>query len=283
MAKINNINTNSIGFTDTDDTFQCIKCKTYFNDLDDRGVCYGNYTDCYYDLCSSCNPIFNVAKDESVCLKHLKKIVRNKGFRLVNKNEIMNRNMVELIFDYVRKPNIPFAISKQKSLSIMEEIISHLSYDTNNTTKDKYAGPISINEKMDWKDCYDSDEFDEFETKITDFKHKIAIIELDLQSFSEKNDIDDINEQHAFYKSIKNKDWDRSTEIEIHNGSYIKNDQICFTAYLHNTSASSDLSYPTFSYDELYNCWIIKDSFWGAPNGINCNGIVTILDFSEYK
>lgn len=282
MVTANNENINSVEIIDAIDTFQCIKCKKYFNSDDDRGACYGNYTDCYYDLCSSCNPIFNVAKDESVCLKHLKRIVGNNGFRLVNKNEIMNRNIVELIFDYVRKPNIPFAISKQKSLSIMEEIISHLSYNSN-TIKDQYDGPISINEKMDWKDCYDSDDSDDFKTKIIDFKHKIAIIEIDLQSYSEKDDIDDINEQHEFYKSIKNKDWNRSTAIEIHSGSYIKNDQICLSACLHNTSASSDLSYPTFSYDELYNCWIIKDSFWAAPNGIDFNGIVTILDFSEYK
>jgi len=53
-------------------------------------------------------------------------------------------------------------------------------------------------------------------------------------------------------------------------------------AYLHGTQAECDVSYPDFSYDEILKAWIIKEDFWGARNGISQDGIVTILDFSEY-
>lgn len=70
-------------------THQCIQCKKYFNDDDEvRGACYGNYVDCYYNLCIACNPVFDVAKDELVCLKHLKQVVKKKGFKLVKIKQI---------------------------------------------------------------------------------------------------------------------------------------------------------------------------------------------------
>lgn len=181
----------------------------------------------------------------------------------------------------------PFSIDKNEGLDIVRNIIVHLSKE----------GDVSINETMNIESFYS-----DHQGGVINFKHKLCIIELELgldtRSYEEPIIIelspgDEVEDDYAdltlaslskeMYEAVNNEHYNRSNNIEIHHGSYIENDAIHLTAYLHNTSAECDVSYPTFTYDNQYQCFIIKDDFWGAPNGIDCNGLVTILDFSNYQ
>ncbi len=151
-----------------------------------------------------------------------------------------------------------FSVDKKKSLGIITDILFNL----------KKENDISYNEKCDF--CDDN------EYNIIPEKHKIKIAEISLDNY----DID--NFEIEFLNAIKEENYNISDEIEIYYGSKIEDGKILLTAFLHDTQADSDISYPVFTYNEIYKCWIIKDNFWGAKGGICCNGIVTILDFSEY-
>lgn len=159
-----------------------------------------------------------------------------------------------------------FQCDKEKTLQIMRNIIQLLKPDQ-----------ICINNGFDIESFYGDEELD----GVISHRHKIRVVELyiDLDDLDESSyNID--NESIAFYKTIKDQKYNISDSIEIHHGSTINNDEISLVAYLHETQAECDVSYPKFTYDTQYNCWIIKDDFWGAKNGISNNGIVTILDFS---
>lgn len=162
-----------------------------------------------------------------------------------------------------------FSIDKQKGLDIMADLLSHLQ------TKDS----ISVNKQFVARNYY----LETDQPQVIDFKHQLAIVELELDvmvdDVANRPLCDFVNEVH---QAIQNKQYNRSTSIEIHEGSGLEGDTICLIAYAHETSAECDVSYPVFTYDDFYQCFIIKDAFWGAPNGIDCNGIVTILDFSDY-
>ena len=134
---------------------------------------------------------------------------------------------------------------------------------------------------MDWEKHYSDTPSD----NVIEYRHKIAVVELNLEDYIgyvnvDKIDLDSIPD--AFYTAIANQKYERSTQVELHFGSEILDDKINLSAYLHETSAECDVSYPLFTYDELYGCWIVKQKFWGAPFGIDGNGIVLILDFSAY-
>ena len=153
----------------------------------------------------------------------------------------------------------------------------------------KNPNKIMINELFDYQKYYG-----EYEENISPIKHKLRIVELQLDdrdtlSFQGRasllyrdtlNNIDDLHLE--FQKAIQDENYDISDSIEIYYNSYIKNNKIYITGYFHETSAECDVSFSEFSYDEKLKCWIIRDDFWGAPNGIDGNGIVTILDFSKY-
>lgn len=161
-----------------------------------------------------------------------------------------------------------FSIDKDQSLMIIKNVLGHLTEE----------GQVSYNYDCNHLDLYGK------EAKIPDIvghRHRLAIVELELENCGESDDVDDCLE--AFHQAIKNGNWTRSTKIEIYFGSQIHNDEIHLKAYLHETSAECDVSYPCFTYDGKYHCWIIKDTFWSATKGIDCNGIVTILDFTDYK
>lgn len=134
---------------------------------------------------------------------------------------------------------------------------------------------------MDWNDYYS----ETTPTNVIVYRHKIAVVELDLGDYLpiQDNSIIDVDSvSDVFYKAVKEQKYERSTQIELHFGSEIVEDKIHLDAYLHETSASCDLSYPCFSYDEFYRTWIVKQEFWGAPKGVDGNGVVLMLDFTAY-
>jgi hypothetical protein len=193
-------------------------------------------------------------------------------------NIVLPYNIINTILDYVKKVHIPFAVNKQFSLDIMKHIISQL---------DCGDDKITINENMHWNAIYDDDPEAEliYKTRVIDYRHKLAIVEIDLEldMYTNQCNINGKDESIQFYKQIKDADWHRSTTNEIYSGTSITNDKICLIAFLHDSGPSSDTSYPDFTYDESYGCWIVKEDFWGAPQGIDLSeGTVTILDFSDY-
>lgn len=179
-------------------------------------------------------------------------------------------------FVYVRKKhphthkemNI-FSVDKDASLNIIKEIISHLKEDDS----------VSLNEKMNYSDIYGEEEPE----NVVPFRHKLKVAEVGLcdYAFLSSSRIQD-NHEH-FLKTVENKYYEITSDVEIHADSEItEENEIELTAYLHNSSAGGDVSYPTFTYYEPLQCWIVMDSFWDSEFGIDCNGQVTILDFSEY-
>lgn len=179
-----------------------------------------------------------------------------------------NQGWISIFCESHRKPRqqMNFSVDKEKSLAVIKELLSHL----------KESDQIMISPTMD-SEYYDNP---------IDQRHKLAIVELFLENCNESDYIQEVSEQ--IYEAYNNSDYDRSDHIEIHYGSFVSQENsqdelIHLTAYLHGTQAECDVSYPCFSYDKQYECWIIKDDFWGAKRGIDCNGTVTILDFSEYN
>lgn len=181
-----------------------------------------------------------------------------------------------------------FKVDKTQSLEIMQEILSHLrkkrqvSYNQSFDCKDISESDKNEDEDNKKKDNKDEDEIKDERTEIVNFKHKLAIIELQLE-LEDSSQYYDINEcEKEFNKAIEAEEWNRSKKIEIHYGSRIT-DKIELLAYLHETKAECDLSQPTFTYNEKYQCWIVEEDFWDAPYGIDGDNVVTILDFSEYQ
>ena len=165
----------------------------------------------------------------------------------------------------------PFRVDKTKSLEIVAEILKHFTVGDDQ---------ISLNENMKWFDHY-SDEAD----NLVEYRHKLGVVEIDVSDGTIRNwettDVDAIPD--AFYAAIAKHSYEKSDQIEIHSGSQITpSGEINLSAYLHNTSAECDVSYPMFTYDELFGCWIVKESFWGAAGGVDGNGNVLVLDFSSY-
>ncbi len=171
-----------------------------------------------------------------------------------------------------------FAVDKDQSLEIMREIISLVGSDEDENRVMCNHNSCTVDGKY----------------TLLWHRHKVAIVELELDIdrwFTQGangprkpvvQDPDISNYAHEFYKAVKQKEYYRSEDIEIYSGSVVNGDQIGLIAYLHETQCECDVSYPTFTYDEQYECWIVKEAFMGAKNGISGNHIVTILDFSEY-
>ncbi len=147
-----------------------------------------------------------------------------------------------------------FSIDKQKSLDIIRSIQS---------TAPKLRE--DVDDKADWPKCYE---------------HKLAMVELEV-SGTESDTIEDYYDE-IIEKSNDAECYNRSEQIDIAEID-IRNDTIDIYGYLHETTAECDWSYPTFSYDEVLQTWLIRDSLWSAPNGIGLDGRVIILDFNNYK
>jgi hypothetical protein len=167
-----------------------------------------------------------------------------------------------------------FSVDKARSLEIIKDVLGKLEKN----------GDISLNESMDSANYNDSPH-EEYPQTVINHRHKLAVVELQLDlpwGPDRVKEPDVKNYFTEFYRAVDENDYNRSDAIEIHYGSSIEGDHICLDAYLHGTQAECDVSYPEFTYDEQYKCWIVKTTFWGAPNGLDGNDIVTILDFSDY-
>lgn len=159
-----------------------------------------------------------------------------------------------------------FAVDKKLSLQIVKEMLSHL--------KDKKDVIYHENLEIDQGEV-DSESEEEWRYNVVPYRHKLAIVEIELDwntlQVSKK-----VSDHYIQLLNTKTLDYSRSDCIEIYAGSEIdSNSEIDLTAYLHGTQAECDVSYTTFSYDFTLQCWV-------SDEGINCNGIMTILDFSDY-
>ena len=157
-----------------------------------------------------------------------------------------------------------FVTDRRKTLIIMRELFSHFEEKDN----------ISINCNFDCEAHYFSD--DSILEHFISTKHLVRVAEIN---------IDDNDTNILTPELLYNGGLDISSDqVEIYNGSGINGGKIELDAYLHNTQAECDVSYPSFTYNHKFKMWIIFDDFWnGAKNGINDNGIVTILDMSMYS
>jgi hypothetical protein len=183
---------------------------------------------------------------------------------------------------------LPFSVNKKVSLDIIRDLSKKLLVE-------KGINIVDINEKHgkknDSKYCLNYKMEDQnHPSKAVSFTHKLNVIELDISEIMTKelgNVIDNYYSQILNTKIEEYTDCDNpnlqyivSSEVEIYNCTTDGN-TIDFEAYLYDV-ADCDISYPSFTYDETLKCWIIRDSFWDAENGIDCNGNIVILDFSEY-
>jgi hypothetical protein len=152
-----------------------------------------------------------------------------------------------------------FSIDKSRSLDIIRSIqhTTPENEDTDSENEDK------------WPACY---------------KHKLAVVELALENANRGDIIDNFYDEIIIESNKGNNiGYNRSDSIDIASIDIDSNDCINLEAYLHGTRVECDWSYPSFMYDETLKTWIIKNNFWGAENGIGLDGIVTILDFNNYK
>lgn len=155
-----------------------------------------------------------------------------------------------------------FSTNKNRSLKLFSEVFSHL----------KIENDASINSSMKLEDFQDLDKYDK---NLVEFRHKICISELTLENCDEHNDINSCLEK-KFYNAIDYENYETSRFIEIYYGSKIKDEKIIIKGYFHETSNEGDEVYAEFAYSNKYNCWLL------SKNEIDCNDILTILDFSEY-
>lgn len=179
---------------------------------------------------------------------------------------------------------LPFSVDKEASLDIIRDLSAKLLMEKGTNIVDinkKYGGKYSLNYKM--KDNNNP-------TNSVSFTHKLNVIEIDI-SFMMTDElgyiIDNYYDQILNAKIEEYTDCDNpnlqytvSEEVEIYNCTTDGN-IIDFEAYLYDV-ADCDISYPSFTYDETLKCWIIRDDFWDAENGIDCNGNIVVLDFSNY-
>lgn len=129
-----------------------------------------------------------------------------------------------------------FIIDKRASLNIMREILSHIG-----------KNDICVGKNFDINDKYSDDPYiDNF----IPFRHNLCVAEI------YSGEIENVSDQ-----------------IEIHYYSEIIGDKINLVAYLHDTQAECDISYPSFTYSRECKMWIIDDDDWDE----------TVLDFSKYK
>ena len=130
-----------------------------------------------------------------------------------------------------------FIIDKRASLNIMREILSHIGEDD-----------ICVGKNFDIDSQYSDD--DSYIDNIIPFRHNLCVAEI------YSGEIENVSDQ-----------------IEIHYYSEIIGDKINLVAYLHDTRAECDISYPSFTYSRECKMWVAKEE----------DGYETVLDFSEYK
>lgn len=172
-----------------------------------------------------------------------------------------------------------FKCDKQKSLQVVREILQHLKEDK---TADSDAGAYKY---MCVNECMDPAGQNTNMARCIDFKHKLSYIELvpgirseDHDEEDEEDEEDEIVPEHVDLIDVLSGEVHQTHKVVLYDESKITDqDEIKLMAYLHDSSAECDISYPNFTYNEKHNCWIIMDSFWGPEKGT-----VNILSFDAY-
>ena len=184
-------------------------------------------------------------------------------------------------------------VDKDKSMAIAADLADRLSRQKEFDKTLKYC----LNHKMSDHHC------DPADMHAVDFTHKLSVITINVVG-----DSDDYPDEHTsiedYYHDIITGKYDqtldhalddncgiyRSHEVEIYKCEIVSETDnpdnapklgIKLKTYLYEV-AECDVSYPTFTYDDTLRCWIIRNRFWGAEQGIDDCGRITILDFSDY-
>lgn len=177
---------------------------------------------------------------------------------------IYNDGWLAILCEYhiKKQQQMSFCVDKAKSLAVMKQLLSHI----------KESDQIMISHRMN-PERYDN---------AIDHKHQLEIVEIFLDESDEFSDVSCVSEK--IYEAYNNGDFDRSDPMDIHYGSFVSEEEdIIVKTSLYNTTIDSNVCDPSFTYDEQYQCWMIKNDLWGATGGINYNGTITILDFSKYN
>lgn len=151
-----------------------------------------------------------------------------------------------------------FSVDQEKSLAIIKDIISRLK-----------ENDVVIHEDMIYEDIHGDTNNT---TNVKPERHKIKLIEI-CTSLSEDDDINSYDDE--ILDLISNNEYNITNKVEIHFGSEIEDtDSILLTAHFHESQYECDISYTSVTYNKLYGFWIVDN--------IDCNGYLTILDFSDY-
>ena len=155
-------------------------------------------------------------------------------------------------------------ISFDKSIKIIEEIVSHFNDNKN----------VIINNNMKLDKIYGS-----YSNKpsVQDYKHLLRITTFEvvdeLQSV-QKLKVEHIEEQRY------------SDDIELHSDYELdeKKKKFSTTLYAHHTSIGCDISFPTFKYIDEISVWFMYDDYDGRTDDILIveENEIMILDFSLY-
>jgi hypothetical protein len=121
---------------------------------------------------------------------------------------------------------------------------------------------------------------EEGDPHIVPFTHRLCVVCVSLE------DVDGVDTMHvddcvdAFKQALRDGQWDDTDSVRVYKGSRVVDDAIALKAYLHDTAAECDVSYPKFTYNPVYGMWMIVDDFWGAPRGIDAaDDSVWVLSF----
>ncbi len=161
-----------------------------------------------------------------------------------------------------------YAVDKQKSLEIMSDIFDHLQ-DENDTVHH-------------W-DLEEGSYYNSTSNAVV-HRHKLAIVEIEYDGFSMGKEISDYYDQLINFENDDESEFSdtRFTWVEINYGSNIYCDEIVLGGYFGTTSLGSDASSILFIYDNTLKCWVAEEGTKDHPSKLDCNGQITILDFSEY-
>jgi hypothetical protein len=161
-----------------------------------------------------------------------------------------------------------YSIDKRKSLEIIEGIFGHLK----NPSDTIHHWNLEIGSPYNSK------------SNVVAERHKLAIVEIERDDYiPESATLSDYYDQLINFDGIGEQVFYdiRSDWVEINGGS-TEDDCILLDGYFGTASLGSDAASVLFTYDNTLKCWVKEEGTNENPAKMDCNGQITILDFSEY-
>jgi hypothetical protein len=210
-----------------------------------------------------------------------------------------------------------FSISKERSFEIIKELLRNhkpteynsrkyphqnafighykrfIEFKQDNKTKDDDHSQSEDDDHSQSKDDHSQSKDDDNsssissssssseENMIPDIYHRLSVVCLYPDFDGNEQNIDNL--QDEFREAHDNNKYEIFDvnfllfEIEI-----TKDDKISITMFLPGSQVECDTSFPVFTYDEVYQCWIIKEADWDCEGGIQGGLTVWILSFDGY-